>query len=172
MEYNEVGKIAQTHGLKGEVKVKTNSSIIDKRFKEGATLYIKSNDSYKPLTVKSHRSMLNYELVSFVGLEDINDVMPYLGKTLYGERDKNLLDEGKHFYTDIISMKVIQDGIEKGEVIKIVEYPQCDYLIVKTPLNKEKMIPFLDEFVEEINEEEKRIYITHMEGLLWLDLIV
>ena len=166
MEYNEVGKIAQTHGLKGEVKVKTNSSIIDKRFKEGATLYIKSNDSYKPLTVKSHRSMLNYELVSFVGLNDINDVMPYLGKVLYGERDKSLLDEGKHFYSDIISMKVIMGGVIKGEVINIIEYPQCDYLIVKTLDNKEKMVPFIDEFIEKINEEEHSIFITEMEGLL------
>ncbi|MBP5342518.1 16S rRNA processing protein RimM [bacterium] len=167
MEYNDCGKIVQTHGIKGEVKVKTDSSFVDERFKVGATLYIKSNKGYKPLVVKSHRSMLNYELVSFEGLESIDDVMPYLSKILYAEKDKNLLKENEHFYSDLIDLNVSYFNNIVGKVIRIDALPQCDYLIIKLEKDeKEKMVPLLDEFIDSIDDENKVIYITDMEGLL------
>ena len=92
MKYNEIGKIAQTHGLKGEVKIKTDSDFIAERFKAGATVYYKEKDNYKELIIKSHRSMLNYELVVFEGLESIELITPYLGKLLYGERVADIQD--------------------------------------------------------------------------------
>ena len=167
MEYNDLGKIAQTHGVKGEVKVKTDSSFINERFKEGGTLYIKTGNSYKPLIVKSHRSMLGYELVKFDGIESIDDAMPYLGKTLYAEKNRDLLEEGEHFYSDLIGLTVYQFKKEVGKIIRIDALPQCDYLIVKLNNDeKEKMVPLLDEFIDEIDDDKKIIYITDMEGLL------
>ena len=166
MEFNEIGKIAQTHGLKGEVKIKTDSDFISERYKVGATVYYKEKENYKPLVIKSHRSMLNYELVLFEGIDSIEKVTPYLGKTLYGERDKNLLDEGEHFYSDLIGMDVYQDGVLKGQVKEIKEYPQYDYLSIVSLDNKEKLVPLLEEFIEEIDEEKNRITLISMEGLL------
>ena len=166
MEFNEIGKIAQTHGLKGEVKIKTDSDFISERYKAGATVYYKEKENYKPLVIKSHRSMLNYELVLFEGIDSIEKVTPYLGKMLYGERDKNLLDEGEHFYSDLIGMDVYQDGVLKGQVKEIKEYPQYDYLSIVSLDNKEKLVPLLEEFIEEIDEEKNRITLISMEGLL------
>ena len=166
MEFNEIGKIAQTHGLKGEVKIKTDSDFISERYKVGATVYYKEKENYKPLVIKSHRSMFNYELVLFEGIDSIEKVTPYLGKTLYGERDKNLLDEGEHFYSDLIGMDVYQDGVLKGQVKEIKEYPQYDYLSIVSLDNKEKLVPLLEEFIEEIDEENNRITLISMEGLL------
>ena len=173
MEYNDCGKIVQTHGVKGEVKVKTDSSFIDERFKEGNTLYIKSNNNYKPLIVKSHRTMLNYELVSFEGINSIDDAMPYINKTLYAEKDRNLLSENEHFYSDFIGLNVYQYNKKIGIILRIESLPHCDYLIVKRDTDsKEKMVPLLDEFIDRIDDLNKNIYIVDMEGLLWLSLIV
>lgn len=173
MEYNDCGKIVQTHGVKGEVKVKSDSSFINERFKEGSTLYIKSNNTYKPLIVKSHRSMLNYELVSFEGINSIDDAMPYINKVLYAEKDRSLLGENEHFYSDLIGLNVYQFGNKQGIVTRIDSLPHCDYLIIKMDSDsKEKMIPLLNEFIDKIDDEKKIIYITDMEGLLWLSLIV
>ena len=171
MKYNEIGKIAQTHGLKGEVKIKTDSDFVDKRYEVGATVYYKDKNNYIPLKVKSHRSMLNYELVMFEGLESIEAITPYLNKILYGIRDKNLLDEGEHYYSDLIGMKVYQNGIIKGTIKEIKEFPQYDYLSVLDQNNKEKLVPLLEEFILNIDEENGIIEIVDMEGLLWLDLI-
>ena len=54
-----------------------------------------------------------------------------------------------------------------GKIIRIDALPQCDYLIVKLNNDeKEKMVPLLDEFIDEIDDDKKIIYITDMEGLL------
>ncbi len=166
MKYNEIGKIAQTHGLKGEVKIKTDSDFIAERFKAGATVYYKEKDNYKELIIKSHRSMLNYELVVFEGLESIELITPYLGKLLYGERDKKLLEEGSHFYSDFIGMDVYQNGENKGVVKEIREFPQYDYLVITTKDNKEKLVPLLNEFLKDVDEDNNSITLIEMEGLL------
>ncbi len=166
MKFNEIGKIAQTHGLKGEVKIKTDSDFIDERYKVGATVYYKEKNNYKPLVVKSHRSMLNYELVTFEGIDSIEAITPYLGKMLYGERDKNLLEEGEHFYSDLVGMDVYQNGVLKGKVKEVKEFPMYDYLSIVDLDNKEKLVPLLEEFLEEIDEDNNRINLVDMEGLL------
>ena len=166
MEYNEIGKIAQTHGLKGEVKIKTDSDFISERYKEGAKVYYKDKDNYKVLIVKTHRSMLNYELVSFEGINSIEEITPYLGKTLYGERDKNLLEEGKHFYSDLIGMDVYQYGNNVGVIKEIREFPQYDYLVIMNKDNKERLVPLLEEFIEDIDEDKNIVTLVEMEGLL------
>ena len=166
MKFNEIGKIAQTHGLKGEVKIKTDSDFIDERYKVGATVYYKEKNNYKPLVVKSHRSMLNYELVTFEGIDSIEAITPYLGKMLYGERDKNLLEEGEHFYSDLVGMDVYQNGVLKGKVKEVKEFPMYDYLSIVDLDNKEKLVPLLEEFLEEIDEDNNRFNLVDMEGLL------
>jgi len=166
MKYNEVGKIATTHALKGEVKVKTDSSFISERFKVGAKLYIKENDSYKELEVLTHRSMQGYELVSFKGYENVDLVMPFTGKILYGLKDRGLLTEGENFYSDFIGLDVYQFNELKGRVQDVVSYPHADYFKIKSVDNKEKLVPLNKAFIENIDLENNKLTIIDMEGLL------
>ncbi len=167
MEFNEVGKIAQTHGLKGELKILSDSDFIEERFKEGNTLYIKEKDSYKEIVVKTHRSMHGYELVSFVGYDKIDDTLSLLGKTIYGERDKKLLKNNGHFYTEYIGLNVRQFNKIVGKVKEIVYLPHCDYLVVVNEKGLEKLVPIREEFIECVLDDEKEIVIVDMEGLLY-----
>ncbi|MCB9498544.1 MAG: 16S rRNA processing protein RimM [Bacillales bacterium] len=165
MEYNLVGKIIKPHALKGEVKIKTDSSFIEERFKEGALLYIKNKESFMPLEVKSHRNMKDYELVSFKGYDTVESLTPLIGSLLYGEKDESLIKNGGHFYSDLIGMHVFQYNVCVGVVKDIVSYPQSDYLLVQEK-EAEKLVPILNEFIDSIDDKEKIIYIVDMEGLL------
>jgi len=166
MKYNEIGRIATTHALKGEVKIKTDSSFIDERFKVGASIYIKENNDYKELIVNSHRSMKGYELVSFKGYETIDSVMIFIGKTIYGIKDRNLLTEGENFYSDFINMDVYQFNELKGKVLDIVSYPHQDYFKIESVDKKEKLVPLRKEFIEDVDIDNNKLTIVDMEGLL------
>ena len=86
---------------------------------------------------------------------------------MYAEKDRNLLGENEHFYSDLIGLNVYQFGNKQGIVTRIDSLPHCDYLIIKMDSDsKEKMIPLLNEFIDKIDDEKKIIYITDMEGLL------
>lgn len=167
MEYNLVGKIAQTHGVKGEVKVKTDTSFIDERFKECSTLYTKDGKNYNPIKILSHRSMNGYELIFFDGYDNMDKSMTLIGKTLYGERDRSLLEENTYFYADYIGLNVSQFNKIVGKVVDIAYQPHSDYLIIRNEKNEERLVPLRNEFVEKVDLENKVVYIVDMEGLLY-----
>ena len=167
MELNYIGKITQTHGLKGELKIKAETDFIDERFDVGAKVYYKDKDEYKELEVKTHRSMQGYELVSFLGFDDIDKVMFLRNKELYAEKDESLLDEDEYFYSDYIGLDVYQFDLLKGKVKDIDEsFPQCDYLVIETLSGKEKLVPFIDEFISEVDPKNNKLIIENIEGLL------
>lgn len=165
MEYNYVGKIITTHGLKGELKIKSESSFINERFKEGSTLYILNKGEYQKMTVASHRSMNGYELVSFLGYDDVDKAQFLRNKDLYGEKDRSILKEGMHFYSDYPGMKVSQYNKIVGEVKEILSFPQADYLSVENDKNEVRLVPILDEFILDV--KDNIIYVVDMEGLLY-----
>ena len=170
-KYNQVGKILKSHGVKGEVKVESHSRFINERFKPGNTLYIKEKESYRSLKIISRRGSDDALIILFEGFDNPESLYPILHKTLYGEKDKSLLKEGEHFRSAYIGATVIQFGIEKGKVIGIEKLPQCDYLIIKNNEGKDKLVPFLDHFLGDLDEEKNILYLKEVEGLLWLDLM-
>lgn len=164
MDYLLVGKIQNTHGLKGALKVKSNSDF--NRFEPGTKLYIKYKNDFIPVTVKSASETPTLLLVTFEDLLDINLVEKYKGSDIV--IDKNDLDElpeDEYYYYELIGLDVYnQDGVLRGKVDGIMSLPQGDSLEVLVD-GKKKTIPLVEAFVKEILED--RIIINEIEGLLW-----
>ena len=59
MDYIYIGKIIGTHGIKGEVKVKSDSDFKTERFKENSILYVKRGEEMVKITINSHRVLIN-----------------------------------------------------------------------------------------------------------------
>lgn len=164
MNYYKCGHIMTTHGLKGDLKVK-NLSDFD-RFKKDNKLYILHNDNYVEVIVnKSTPFKDGCLLVSFKDLLDINLVEKYHGDDIYIsdlERENDDLD-GDYYYSDLVDKMVVnQNGEARGKVLEIKELPQCDYLVVDYN-GKNVLIPFIDEFIEDVTDDE--ILINEIEGL-------
>ena len=51
----EVGQIVNTHGIKGEVKVKSNSDFTDTRFQPGEVLIVNHHHNEIEMTITSYR---------------------------------------------------------------------------------------------------------------------
>jgi len=153
-----VGKIVTTFGIKGEVKVKSDSSF--DRFKEGAKIYFKEGDQYIVHTVTTHRVHKNMDMIRIDGIDDINKCLQFVGQNVYIEREADELEPNQFYYDDLIGL-ALQDEAGKllGQVKDIIEVPQGIILEVITIDKTTKMIPFVDEYIKEVNKDYITIHV-------------
>lgn len=166
MDYIEVGKIVGTHGIKGELKVLSDSDFKSERFKKGNLLYLKINNEYIEVKISSYRPHKNLDLITINNLFDINEVLKYVNKDLYVKKDQlEKLNINEYYYTELIGLEVVSLENELIGVVKdIMRLPQGEVLVVYNSSNKRILIPFVDEFIVEV---KNKIIVKVIEGLIW-----
>lgn len=166
----KVGKIVNTHGIRGEVRIIPITDFVEERFQKGQSLLIKMpSGEEKTVTIKSHRKHKQFELVTFDHYETINDVESFKGLTLYIAKDQlHSLPDGEFYYYEIIGCSVVtDDGQEIGEVKEILSPGANDVWVVSDKNSKkEYYIPYIDDVVLQVDIKNKKVIIHPMEGLL------
>ena len=161
MEYIYIGEIINTHGIKGEVRIRSDFKYKKDVFKKDFNLYI-GKDKIKEV-INTYRVHKNYDMVTFLNINNINDVLKYKGMNVYVNKDElsidGILDE------DIIGMMVYSNNKEIGKVSEIMKGVANDILVIEKDKNRH-LIPYIDEFIINIDVENKRIDIKEIEGLL------
>ncbi len=166
MELITIGKIINTHGLNGTLKVKSFTDFKEQRYSEGTPLYIVFERDYIPVTVKSHKESKTIDLVTFNEFEHINQVEKFKGCDIVIDKELiHKLDEDEFYYKQIIGLDVYDDKELIGKCIDIRDYPQGEVIVVKTN-GKDKLIPFRKEFIKEVNLEDNKLVIIMWEGLI------
>lgn len=158
-QYIEAGKIVNTHGVHGEVKIQVwlDSPEFMRRFK---TLYIDS----KPVKLISSRAHKGFMIALLDGVEDINAAMSLKNKTVYIDRADAPLRKGEYFLCDIIGASVVtEDGESVGTLEDILETPASSVYIVRGEI--EHMIPAVPEFVLNTDAENGVITVKLIEGM-------
>lgn len=165
MRFIEVGKIISTFGIKGELKVISDSDFIEDRFKVGNILYLKNHKQMEKVKISQVRFHQEYLLITVNDLNDINLVLEYVGCTLFVDQDSlNPLPEGEYYVHQLIGCKVYNTlGDILGIVKDIIEIPSSSILEVYDEKNKKILIPFTSAFVKEVNQD--KIIIDEIEGL-------
>lgn len=166
MDLLEVGKIINTHGLRGDVKVMAWTDTPDV-FEDFETLYLKKAKEMIPLTVTSVKYQKNNLIVKFKEYNDINEVEPLKNSVLYADRaDLGELPEGVYYIADLIGMTVKK---ENGEVVGIVDdvlqTGANDIYSVKREGMKDLLIPVIDDVVLSVDTEAREITVRLLEGL-------
>ncbi len=162
MKYFKCGLVLKPFGIKGELKIKSMSDF--DRFNKDNTIYIYYNNDYVMEKISSSRFSDGFYYIKLLGKEDINLVEKYHSKEIYvSELERQKLPEGEFYYSELIGKKVInQNKEERGIVTEVRELPRCHYLVVSYN-EKNYLIPFIDEFVKDIDNEY--ININEIEGL-------
>ena len=164
----EVGKIVNTHGVKGEIRV-IRSTDFEERFTPGNRLYIeKDNQSPICVTVKSHRIHKQFDLLTFEEFNRIDEVEPFKGCLLkVAASDLTPLSKGEYYYHEIIGCMVqTEEGHTLGIITSILSPGANDVWIVQTEDHKEVLIPYIDDVVKQVDIEQKLVKIHLMEGLI------
>ncbi|TYR82698.1 ribosome maturation factor RimM [Priestia megaterium] len=163
-----VGKIVNTHGIKGEVRIISTTDFVDERYQVGNKLYIFKDKQTEPIevVVSNHRQHKNFDLLTFEGYHNVNDVEPFKNGVVKVPEDQLTdLGEGEFYFHEIVGCTVKTDkGEEIGTVKEILTPGANDVWVVKG--KKEVLIPYIDDIVQSINVEDKEIIISVMEGLL------
>lgn len=156
--YRYIGKIVNTHGIKGEVRILSNIDYKERVFVKGFNLYIGSNKTKE--TISTYRVHKNFDMVTFNNINNINDVLKYKGEDVYvlkSDIEGIIADEdyiGLNVYTDKYIGKVT--SILKG---------YNDILVIENE-DKKYMVPKLDNFIKDIDFENKKIIIENIKGLI------
>lgn len=157
----EIGKVINTHGIKGEVKVKTNSDF--DRFKINKKIYTIIKEQKVELKIQTVRVASDHLIIGFDAFDNINQVLHLKGAVLYTD-EKPKLKKDEFHYQDLIGKSVFnQHNACVGIVTDILEVPQGHLLKVEKD-DKKALIPFVNAFVKTISED--RIDIEEIEGLL------
>jgi 16S rRNA processing protein RimM len=165
-----VGKIVNTHGLQGEIRVISSTDFAENRFKLGNTLFLFMDENKAPIELKiaSHRTHKNFELLTFEGYQNINQVEKFKGGVLkIAESQLTPLDENEFYFHEIIGCVVFTvDGEEIGKIREILTPGANDVWVIKGKGGKEILIPYIEQVVKEIDIKNKKILIEPLEGLL------
>lgn len=163
-QFLEVGKLNNTHGIRGELKMLLWCDDIDylKQFK---TLYLDENGT-KPVKVLSVRQQKSMAILKLEGIDTIEKAEELKGKVLYGNRDDATIDDDANYIADIIGCYVVDIDTEEeyGKVVDVLNYGSCDIYDTES-WGKHTLIPATPDIVKEINTEYKVIRIKPMKGL-------
>lgn len=157
-----IGKIRNTHGLKGEAKV-MNLSDFD-RFSPDARVFVLKDNREEELIIEQVRKQKDWLIIKFQGIDTIEDVLPFKGLDLYTKRDASLeLEEDEFLFSDLIGKNVTHEGLTVGRVTAVIPVPQGHLLEVRND-EKKILIPFVKAFIGPITEDS--IIIYPIEGML------
>lgn len=167
-QYITVGKIINTHGVRGEVKILSSTDFPEERFEKGNHLFIDYNGEYLQVTSNTHRQHKGMELVTFDSYNDISDVEKFKGCKLY-IKDSELqeLEEDEYYFFELEDCIVYdQNNIEVGVVEEVRRIGPNELLVLKGKSNKKVFVPFVDEFIKDVDIKNKNIRIKTIEGMI------
>ena len=167
-KYLEVGKIVNTHGIRGELKLQLwcDDAEYLKRFK---TLYFdeNGNKSIRLLSVRPHK---NAVIIKLEGVDNMDSAEQLKNSILFADRDDAPQEEGAHYIQDIIGWGagVVGNGGSYGRgggvVSDVLNYGASDILEIKSG-KKTNLVPLVDDIVCEIDEIGGVIKIKPIKGL-------
>ena len=163
-----VGKIVNTCGLKGEVKVVNSSDFVNERYKKNNTLLVsnKEKNINEILTISSFRENDKFIYIKFKEVNSIEEAERLKECYLLIDGDKlKEIDEDTFYYYQLLNMEVYYNNELMGNVSEISDNGVQDLLRVKGK-DINVLIPFVNEFVDSIDVENKKISLKNLEGLL------
>ncbi|MBE5822802.1 MAG: 16S rRNA processing protein RimM [Butyrivibrio sp.] len=165
----QVGVIASTHGLQGEVNVFPTTED-PSRFKKLKQVVLHTQRGEELLLdVVSARFFKKFVIVKFKQFNDINEVEKFRGCELTIDRkDAIKLQPGEYYCADLIGLTIVdEDGNELGTLTEILQTGANDvYEMTKKDDGEKVYIPAIKDCVKEIDPEGGKIVIHVMDGLL------
>lgn len=160
MKKIRIGKIATTHGIKGELKIISDFPYKDKIFKVGNTLLIDN----MPYQIKTYRPHKQFDMVTLNDYKDINEVLFLVKKPVYFDKELLTLEDDEILDEDLITYKVLTTEGKEG-IIKEIFLASPKNKILRIFVEKEILIPLNSPLIKELDKKNKIIKIELIPGL-------
>lgn len=159
-----IGKIVNTHGIRGELKILPNTDFIEERFAVGSEVHVSYGKESIHFTIDSFRMHKGCALITFQGLHDINAVEKYKGLDLMIEVDGS--EDEDYYYFELIGCQVYTHDEYIGKVCEVLETQAHEILRIQREGARDVMIPYVDRFILNVDPDLKRIDVDVIEGML------
>ena len=161
MELIRIGKIVNTHGIKGELRILSKFPYKDKVFVKNMKVYIDKNNVEVINTYRKHK---NFDMVTFDGYNNINEVLKYKGKNVYINKEEIELKQNEYLDEQLISLDVIYKNMLMGAIGDIERYDKIS-LIKINGKDRYYLIPYNFNLIDNIDIKNNKIYIKDIDGL-------
>ena len=160
-KYIEAGKIVNTHGVRGEIKIEV--WLDSPEFLQSFSRVYLEGQERKLLSARVQKQFL---IAVLDGVADVNEAMKLKGKTLYIDREDANLPEGAFFQSDILKARIMdEDGAELGVLTEILERPASNIYVFQDPAGIEHLVPAVPEFIRKIDVEAGTITVHLIKGM-------
>lgn len=157
----EIGKIVNTFGIKGEVKVTPYTDDIE-QFKKIKSIYVNNT----LIQVQSAKFQKNVVILKLKDVDDMTAAENLRNSIIEAKRSKKKLPENTYYIADLIGLDVYTDeGTLLGKVKDIYNTGANDIYSIETE-SKEVLLPAIKEVIKQIDIENKKIIVHILKGLL------
>ena len=161
-----VGVIANTHGIRGEVKVFPTTDD-PKRYEWLKEVLLDTGKEKLPLEISRVRFFKNLVIVKFKGIDNINDIEKYKGSDLFVTRENAVpLEEDEYYIADIIGAVAYTEDGEKFGILKDVLETGANLVYVIGHEGKDVLVPAIPDCVKDVDVEWKKIVVHILPGLM------
>ena len=160
----EVGKIVNTHGIRGDVKINPFMDDVE-AFRKFKYLYVKDNK----VKVKGVKFVKNNPIVSLEGTDSVEKAELLRNTPVYIDEEMlPELSDNEFYIKDIINLNVeTKDGEYLGKITDVFKTGSNDVYEILKEDGKKFLIPAISQVVKEINIKENKVTVELLEGLLW-----
>lgn len=162
-QYLEVGKITNTHGIMGEVRVQPWADAPE-FLCQFPVLYV--DKAHWPIKVERARVHKNMVILKLEGVTDVPSALAMRNAILHVDRADVHLAEGSFFLADVMGLQVrdADSDVVLGEIADVLNLPANNVYVVRGGA-REIMIPAVADFVVETNVEQRFMRVRLIEGL-------
>ncbi len=159
MDLVYVGKIVNTHGIKGELRIKSDFERKDLVFKVGNKIIIDNEEH----VIRSYRYHKIFDMITIDEYDNINDVLKYVGKNVFVSRLSLKLKTSEYLLSDLIGLNVVSNDMVYG-IVK--DYSNDINPLLKIEFDKNYYIPINSNYIKSVDLEKKVIIVDNIEGLI------
>src|SRR5215208_6936686 len=162
-----IGRIARTHGVRGDVLVNPETDFPEERFVEGRVLQLEMAGRLEPVTIASVRFHQGRPLLGFEGIDTMDAAEAIVGAELrLPEAEIPPLPADTYYRHDLVGCEVTDtQGEPIGRVIS-VDGPLERSRLVIAGTRGEVMVPMVEGICVRIDPAAKTIVIDPPAGLL------
>lgn len=165
-QFLQVGAISSTHGIRGEVKVFPTTDD-PARFKKLKKVLLDTGKERLELEIQSVKFFKQFVIVKFRGIDNINDIEKYKGKSLMVPREDAVqLEEDEYYIADLIGMEVYTDGGRFGTLKDVMETGANEVYIIDSDEHGEVLVPAIHDCILDVDVEKQTMKIRLMDGLI------
>jgi len=156
MEKILIGKYVNTHGIKGEIRIKSNFKYKNKVFVSGMKIIINNQE----FVINTYRPHKEFDMVTLEKINNINDILPLKGSNVYVLRNSLNLNDEEYLDNDLLDFEIYVGKKLIGTLTEIRYLTDTKKILVVA----KHLIPF--ELVQKIDFKQKKIFIEEVSGLI------